>query len=49
MADAADQDHVAQLMAQREEIEAPCNPSHYRILKRIASNPDNHLAIGFGA
>ena len=49
MTDAPDQDHVAQLMAQREEIEAPCNPSHYRILKRIASNPDNHLAIGFGA
>ncbi|MGH8626302.1 MAG: patatin-like phospholipase family protein [Gammaproteobacteria bacterium] len=49
MADAVDQDHVAQLMAQREEIEAPCNPAHYRILKRIASNPDNHLAIGFGA
>ncbi|MGH8489080.1 MAG: patatin-like phospholipase family protein [Gammaproteobacteria bacterium] len=49
MADATDQDHVAQLMAQREEIEAPCNPSHYRILKRIASNSDNYLAIGFGA
>ncbi len=49
MSDAAEQDYVAQLMAQREEIEAPCNPAHYRILKRIASNPDNHLAIGFGA
>ncbi|MDQ3583144.1 MAG: patatin-like phospholipase family protein [Pseudomonadota bacterium] len=35
-------------MAEREAIEAPCNPAQYRILKRIASNPDNHLAIGFG-
>jgi predicted acylesterase/phospholipase RssA len=49
MADLADQDHVAQLLAQRKEIETLCNPSHYRILKRIASNPDNYLAIGFGA
>jgi predicted acylesterase/phospholipase RssA len=49
MSDATEQDYVAQLMAQREEIDAPCNPSHYRILKRIASNPDNYLAVGFGA
>jgi predicted acylesterase/phospholipase RssA len=48
VADDAGPDYYQQIMAQREAIEAPCNPAHYRILKRIASNPDNHLAIGFG-
>lgn len=36
------------LMAEREAIEAPCQPLKYRVLKRIASNPDNHLAVSFG-
>jgi predicted acylesterase/phospholipase RssA len=45
----AREEYCQQIMAEREAIEAPCNPSHYRILARIASNPDNHLAIGFGA
>lgn len=45
----ADAVHVKDLLAQQEAIEAPCNPSQYRVLKRIAANPDNHLAIGFGA
>jgi predicted acylesterase/phospholipase RssA len=45
----ASENYYQQIMAEREAIEAPCNPAHYRILTRIASNPDNHLAIGFGA
>ena len=45
----AGENYYQQIMAEREAIEAPCNPAHYRILTRIASNPDNHLAIGFGA
>ncbi|MCI0653781.1 MAG: patatin-like phospholipase family protein, partial [Methylococcaceae bacterium] len=45
----ADALRVEQLLAERTAIEAPCNPAQYRVLKRIAANPNNHLAIGFGA
>lgn len=45
----ADAAHVEQILSRQKAIEAPCNPVHYRVLKRIASNPENHLAIGFGA
>ncbi len=37
-----------EIMAQQKEIEAPCIASRYRVLKRIAANPDNYLAVGFG-
>lgn len=47
--DHADVRNAEELLSEREAIEAPCNPSQYRILKRIAANPDNHLAIGLGA
>ena len=40
---------VAELEEQKDEIAAPCNPAHYRILKRIVANPDNFFVLGFGA
>lgn len=45
----ADAKFVENLLSQQADIESPCKPSHYRTLKRIATNPDNHLAIGLGA
>ena len=47
--DRANSTFVKQLLSERSSIEAPCNPNQYRVLRRIAANPDNHLAIGFGA
>jgi predicted acylesterase/phospholipase RssA len=35
-------------MDEAEAIEAPCEPARYRVLRRIAENPDNFLAVGFG-
>ena len=39
---------IREVFDRREEIEAPCSPRLYRVLSRILSNPDNHVAIGFG-
>jgi len=41
-------DPYEELLAQREEIEAPCKPANYRVLKRLASNPGNHFVLSFG-
>ncbi len=36
------------LMAEQQAIEEPPQPSRYRVLKRLASNPDNHFVVSFG-
>lgn len=36
------------IMAEKDEIEAPCSLRLYRTFKRIASNPDNYFTVGFG-
>jgi len=40
---------IDQIMAESEEIESPCRPRQFRVLQRIATNPDNHFVVGFGA
>lgn len=35
-------------MDSAEAIDAPCDPTQYRALTRIASNPDNFFTVGFG-
>jgi predicted acylesterase/phospholipase RssA len=42
------QDIFDSLMSEKDEIESPCQPLNYRVLRRIATNSDNHLAISFG-
>ena len=46
--DEAEKKAYEAVMAERGKIEQPCDLSQYRVLKRIASNLDNHLAVGFG-
>ena len=46
--DEAERIAYEELMAERDQIEQPCDPSQYRVLTRIASNADNFLAVGFG-
>ncbi len=44
----SDQAMREEVMAQRKEIEAPCDPAHFRVFKRMASNPENHFVVSFG-
>ncbi len=41
-------DGFQDILNKKKEIEAPCNPSHYRVLQRVTSNPDNYLVVSFG-
>jgi NTE family protein len=41
-------DSVESILAEAEEIEKPCSGTRFRTLKRIASNPDNHVVLAFG-
>ena len=36
-----------QILAEADAIEAPCNPKQFRVFMRMATNPDNHVALGF--
>jgi predicted acylesterase/phospholipase RssA len=40
---------IQQILDDQEMIESPCRPEHYRVLMRMVSNTDNHLALSFGA
>lgn len=42
------EDTIEKTLAQKDEILAPCDPRHYRVLKRMAANGKNHLALAFG-
>ncbi|MHC4472532.1 MAG: patatin-like phospholipase family protein [Planctomycetota bacterium] len=42
------EDTYESIVAERDEILAPCSPGRYRVLKRLAENPENHLAVSFG-
>jgi predicted acylesterase/phospholipase RssA len=44
----SDQTLREEVMAQREEIEAHCDPAHFKVFKRMASNPENYLVVSFG-
>ncbi len=37
-----------EIREQRQEIERPCDSGQFRVLTRLASNPDTHLAVSFG-
>ncbi len=36
-----------QILAEAESIEAPCSSRQFRVFMRMATNPENHLAVGF--
>ena len=36
------------VISRKDSIQSPCNPLHYKVLKRIAANPDNYLVVSFG-
>lgn len=38
----------AEITELRALIEQPCDAAQYRVLRRLAANPDTHLAISFG-
>jgi len=42
------QDVFKDIIRQKESIESPCNPLYYKVLKRIASNPENYFVVSFG-
>ncbi len=44
----SDQTLREEVMSQRKEIEAHCDPAHFRVFKRMASNPDNYFVVSFG-
>ena len=46
--DKEEQQAYDELSISRAEIESPCEVVHYRALRRIANNANNHLALGFG-
>lgn len=44
---AAMEDLEQQVLDEEENILAPCEPGQFRVFRRIATNPENHLAISF--
>lgn len=44
----AEQSIIDGVMAQRAEIETPCDPADFRAFLRIATNPANHFAVSLG-
>ena len=44
---AALDDLEQQVLDEEEEILAPCEAGHFRVFKRLATNPDNHMVISF--
>ncbi|MHC4563332.1 MAG: patatin-like phospholipase family protein [Planctomycetota bacterium] len=44
---AATDDLVQQTFAEKDKILAPCGPGRFRVFKRMAANPDNHMAVSF--
>jgi NTE family protein len=44
---AALDDLEQQVLAEEESITAPCEPGHFRAFTRLATNPDNHMAVSF--
>lgn len=38
----------AEIEQQRTAIEQPCAPADYRVLRRLVTSPDTHLAVSFG-
>ncbi|MHC4429771.1 MAG: patatin-like phospholipase family protein [Planctomycetota bacterium] len=44
-----DEPRYREIMDEAEVIEAPCEPGDYRILRRVAANPENYFTVSFGA
>lgn len=37
-----------EIQQQRVEIDSPCDPAEYRVLRRLVENEENYLAVSFG-